>query len=185
MFSVDGVTLRPLALDDLEMLHAWMSDPELAMWGGWNTPLARAAFIQRWTRIVTEPQEHMQMFAIDVAGAFAGFCQLADIQRDERRAMVGIALGDKTQRGKGIGSGALRLLCDYAFTVPCLERVYAEVYSFNARSMRLFERAGFVREGTLRQHEYHNGTRQDMHVYGILKNEFYARYPSIFTLPGA
>jgi RimJ/RimL family protein N-acetyltransferase len=185
MFTLDGVTLRPLELTDLDALYAWWNDTELRMWGGWTPVLSRAAFTQRWTRTITEPRDEMQMFTIDALNAPAGFIQLADIQRDERRAMIGIAITDPAQRGKGTGSVALRLLCDYAFTVPCLERLYAEVYSFNARSMRLFERVGFVREGTLRQHEYHNGARQDMHIYGLLKPEFYARYQTIFALPDA
>ena len=115
----------------------------------------------------------MDWFGIEYEGKLAGYIQLALIDPVERRAMV------------GIGGGALRLLCDYAFTVRNLDRVYAEVFTFNTRSMRLFEGVGFQREGTLRQHEYHNGVRQDMHVYGILRDEFYARHPTIFKLPDA
>ncbi len=64
-----------------------------------------------------------------------------------------------------------------------LERVYAEVYGFNTRSRRLMERVGFQQEGILRQHEIHNGVRQDMYIFGMLKPEFYHRYETIFTLP--
>jgi RimJ/RimL family protein N-acetyltransferase len=84
--------------------------------------------------------------------------------------------------GRGIGSTALRLLLDYAFTVQGLERVYAEVFGFNKRSQQLMERVGFQKEGILRQHDLHNGVRQDLHVYGILKPEFYERYETIFTI---
>ncbi len=65
-----------------------------------------------------------------------------------------------------------------------LERVYAEVYSFNQRSLRLMERVGFQEEGILRQHEIHNGVRQDMHFFGMLKSEFYQKYETLFKLPG-
>jgi RimJ/RimL family protein N-acetyltransferase len=64
-----------------------------------------------------------------------------------------------------------------------LERVYAEVYGFNQHSLRLMERIGFQKEGVLRQHEIHNGARQDMHFFGILKAEFYQKYETIFKLP--
>ena len=92
--------------------------------------------------------------------------KLAMIEPYERRAMVGIVIGDRQMWGRDIGSMALRLLLDYAFTVRGLERIYAETYSFNVASQRLMERVGFQREGILRQHDLHNGVRQDMHFFG-------------------
>ena len=85
--------------------------------------------------------------------------------------------------GRGIAITALRILLDYAFTVRNLERIYAEVYGFNQRSMRLMERVGFQKEGILRQHEIHNGARQDMHFFGMLKAEFYQKHETLFKLP--
>jgi hypothetical protein len=46
------------------------------------------------------------------------------------------------------------------------------------------ERVGFQEEGILHQHEIHNGVRQDMHVFGMLKSEFYQKYETLFKLPG-
>ncbi len=47
------------------------------------------------------------------------------------------------------------------------------------------ERVGFRREGVLRQHETHNGARQDVHIFGLLKAEFYQRYPTLLGMPDA
>lgn len=185
MFSLGNVTLRPLETSDIETIYDWDGDIETSILGGWVRQQSRAAVARVWERRITEPAADMDWFGIEYEGELAGYIQLALIDPAERRAAVGIAIGAKSLWGKGIGSGALRLLCDYAFAVRNLDRVYAEVYPFNTRSMRLFEGVGFQREGTLRQHEYHNGARQDMHVYGILKEEFYARHPTIFKLPDA
>jgi RimJ/RimL family protein N-acetyltransferase len=81
-----------------------------------------------------------------------------------------------------IGHAALCILMDYALTVQALERIYAEAYTFNTHSQRLFEGPGFQQEGILRQHEFHNGSLQDMFVFGILKPEFYQRYETISKL---
>jgi RimJ/RimL family protein N-acetyltransferase len=67
--------------------------------------------------------------------------------------------------------------------VENLERVYAHVFGFNERSRRLMTRVGFVPEGVLRRHEVHNGERHDRHVFGMLKDEFDARYETLFALP--
>jgi RimJ/RimL family protein N-acetyltransferase len=185
MFSIEKVSLRPLETSDIATLYVWDSDIELSVLGGWVRQQSHSAFVRLWEQRISEPKSDMDWFGIAHLGNLAGYIQLALIDHTERRAAVGIVVGEKALWGKGIGATALRLLCDYAFAVRNLDRVYAEVYTYNTRSMRMFERVGFVREGTLRQHEYHNGARQDMHSYGLLKPEFYARYPTIFKLPDA
>lgn len=183
MFTLNDVTLRPLATTDLDTWYTWEYNIELAMLAGWTPLLARTAFKQKFEQRINEPKDEMKYFAIDHEGQFVGVLQLAEIDHYEKRAGISIFIGPKELWGRGIGSAALRLLLDYAFTVQSLDRVYSEVYSFNTRSQRLMEHVGFQREGILRQHDLQNGVRQDLYVYGILKPEFYERYPTIFTLP--
>jgi RimJ/RimL family protein N-acetyltransferase len=123
------------------------------------------------------------MFGIEADKQLVGYVQLAMIDTRNRHAAVAILIGAKDVWGRGIGHNALRILLDYAFTVRALERIYAEVYTFNTRSKRLFEGLGFQQEGILRQHEFQNGALQDMYIFGILKSEFYQRYETIFKLP--
>lgn len=183
MFSINDVTLRPLEVDDIDTLYTWEADYELEMYGGWAPKRGRAAFRQRYERRITEPEDDLYTFGIEVDKQLVGYVQLALIDTSNRHAAVGLIIGVKEVWGRGIGRTALRILLDYAFTVQALERIYAEVYTFNTRSRRLFEGLGFQQEGILRQHEFHNGALQDMYVFGILKPEFYQRYETIFKLP--
>ncbi len=183
MFSVGSVAIRPLESADLEPLFQWSLDDEIEVLSGWGRRLSREAFDQKWSARIREPQEDLLFFGILSEGSLVGRIELALIDRENRNAAAGLFVGERTAWGKGIGSAALRLLLDYAFTVENLERVWAHVFSFNARAMRLMERVGFVREGVLRQHEMHNGALRDMHAFGILKAEFYQRYPTIFPIP--
>lgn len=183
MFSLNGVTLRPLELDDIDTLYSWACDSELEILAGWGPRESRSAFRERYEKRITEPEDNLAMFGIEAEGRLIGYLQLYQIDEAERRAAVGFLIGEKTLWGRGIGTTALRLWLDYAFTVRSLERVFSETYGFNARSQRLLERVGFQREGILRQHEIHNGARQDMHVFGMLKPEFYQRYETIFKVP--
>ncbi|MDQ6662348.1 MAG: GNAT family N-acetyltransferase [Chloroflexota bacterium] len=182
MFSLNGVTLRPLEFDDIDTLYEWDSDTELSIYAGWVPARPRAAYRQRYEKRITEPEDDLYMFGIEVDTRLVGHVQLAEIDQTNRRAAVGILIGEKDIWGHGIGGTALRILLDYAFTVRALERIYAEVYSFNTRSQRLMKRVGFQQEGILRQHEFHNGSRQDMYTFGILKSEFYQHYETIFKL---
>ncbi len=180
MFSLNSVTLRPLEFDDIDTLYAWDSDSELEMYAGWGPKRPRAAFRHRYEQRITEPEDDLYMFGIEVDKQLVGYVQLAEIDTYNRHAAIGILIGTKEIWGRGIGHTALRILMDYAFTVRGLERIYAEVYTFNTRSQHLFERLGFQQEGILRQHEFQNGSLQDMYVFGILKSEFYQRYETIF-----
>ncbi len=183
MFTLNDVTLRPLEFDDIDILYSWETDIELAIWSGWTPQLSRAAFRHKYEQRITEPEKDLVMLGIEYEGQLVGYVQLALIDYDERRAAVGILVGEKNLWGHGIGKTALRILLDYAFTVSNLERVYTEVYGFNQRSLQLMERVGFQKEGILRQHEIHNGARQDMHFFGMLKAEFYQKYETMFKLP--
>ena len=51
---------------------------------------------------------------------------------------------------RGLGSEATRLIVDYALDNVGLHRLELEVYAFNPRARHVYERAGFVYEGTRR-----------------------------------
>jgi RimJ/RimL family protein N-acetyltransferase len=89
-------------------------------------------------------------FAIEVAGEAAGgigYVPGADVERYS--AEVGYWLGE-TYWGRGIVSEALRLLTDYAFGELGFLRLFALPFEENIGSIRVLERAGYVREGVLR-----------------------------------
>lgn len=180
MFTCENVTLRPMELDDIEQFYTWEYDIELSLNSGWVPVVSHEAFRERYGRRISDPNPNQKLFVIIYEGRLVGYIQLARIDKEAGMAAIGIVVGEKQLQGRGIGSMALRIMLDFAFKVVNLERVYAEVFGFNLRSQRMMERVGFVKEGILRQHEVHNGARQDMHFYGILKPEFYQKYETIF-----
>jgi RimJ/RimL family protein N-acetyltransferase len=73
-----------------------------------------------------------------------------------------IAIFDPEYRGVGIGSYAVRTLCDAAFKELGLERVELGVYPDNAAAIKCYERCGFSREAVLRRFIYHDGEWRDL-----------------------
>jgi RimJ/RimL family protein N-acetyltransferase len=183
VFSLNGVTLRPLDVSDIEPTYAWHTDNGIEIASGWGRRQSLTTFRQRFEALLASPPQEHRIFGIEVAEGLIGRIDLSLIDVTHRHAAIGFFIGAREFRGRGHAKTAIRILLDYAFTVENLDRVYAHVYAFNSRSLRLLNGAGFVHEGVLRQHEVHNGKRQDMHVYGILKHEFYERHPTIFELP--
>jgi RimJ/RimL family protein N-acetyltransferase len=74
-------------------------------------------------------------------------------------------------RGRGIATGALRLLTDWAFTALELGRVQVFVAPENVAALRLAESAGFRREGVLRSYWEHHGERLDAVILARLPGD--------------
>ena len=79
-----------------------------------------------------------------------GAADLYDFDPFHLRAAVGI-LVEAPEREKGYGLQALQLLEEYAFRFLRLRQLYAFVPVTNRASVRLFEKGGYARAGTLRE----------------------------------
>ena len=71
--------------------------------------------------------------------------------------------------GRGIGTSAVRQMCDYIFQNTDIIRIFAEPFAYNTASCRVLEKAGFQYEGTLRKNAVKNGVVLDMNMYAMVK----------------
>jgi len=85
---------------------------------------------------------------------------------------VFIGIGNNEFTGKGFGTEAMRLLLDYGFNELNFYRIQLNVIAYNERAIKLYEKLGFIREGTLREFIFRDGKRYDMYVYGLLRHEW-------------
>ena len=88
---------------------------------------------------------------------------------------LGIAIGERSNWGKGYGREAAHLALAFAFHELNLYRVTATVFAYNQRSIHLVERLGFRREGAFREFIERDGQRHDMLLYGLLRPEWGVR----------
>ena len=73
--------------------------------------------------------------------------------------------------GKGIMTKALKECIKYTFNNFNVNRIEAYAMPENIRSQKVLEKCGFVFEGNLRQHRYHNGKYVDIGSYSILRED--------------
>jgi RimJ/RimL family protein N-acetyltransferase len=97
---------------------------------------------------------------------------LHQIDWKNRMAVFGIVLGEKAYWGQGFGTEAARTILRFAFEELNLHRVELEVFDFNPRAIRSYEKVGFRHEGTRREALFRNGRYQDVHLMSILQEEF-------------
>jgi RimJ/RimL family protein N-acetyltransferase len=89
---------------------------------------------------------------------------------------VGIGIGEREFWSKGYGSDAMRLILRFAFRELNLHRVSLDVFEYNQRAIRSYEKVGFVMEGRARQFLHREGRRWDLIYMGILREEWFSRY---------
>lgn len=105
---------------------------------------------------------------------FMGFVDLSGILWTHGVAWLGIGIGAEFQ-GQGYGGEAVSLVLDFAFRELNLYRVQLTVFAYNEHALKLYEKLGFVREGSFREALHRDGQRYDMLLYGILRREWEAR----------
>jgi putative acetyltransferase len=75
-------------------------------------------------------------------------------------AIIGMGVADDLA-GKGIGTALLQALLEAADKWLDVKRVELTVFADNERAIRLYERHGFVREGTMRAYAFRDGQYVD------------------------
>lgn len=76
-----------------------------------------------------------------------------------------------SQRGKGYGVEAQQLLAEYLFATYNIIRVQASTDIENIPEQKALGKAGFTREGVIRQAQWRNGAFHDLVLYSKLRGE--------------
>lgn len=148
-----------------------------------NSPGVASRFQDRWfinderqakfMAHISETKDTLLLIAEDKAtGRPFGVYTLMRIDHRNQRADTGVFLDEaQTLSGMHPLEGAC-LLFDYAFGYLNLHKLCAEVLVGNARALRYNEALGFVVEGTLREHVFHDGARHDLALIALFKEGF-------------
>jgi L-phenylalanine/L-methionine N-acetyltransferase len=96
----------------------------------------------------------------------AGLHPAAQLRR-RHVAMLGISVASAAQ-GQGVGTALMQALCDYADNWAQLLRIELTVFTDNTRAIALYQRFGFVHEGTHRAYALRSGVYADVHCMARL-----------------
>lgn len=152
MLRDDGLSLVPLSPRHLALTLDWANNPTLSHLLNRANPVT-AAEHEAWFAAVRTRRD-CAYFAVEETVEHAlvhvGNVWLWDIDDRHRKAELRIVIGEPAARGRGLGTRAIDLLCQYGFAERRLHRIYAYVLSLNPPARHAFENAGFTLEGTLR-----------------------------------
>lgn len=168
------VSLRELARDDVTVVNRWRQDRDLVDGLGAPARYISEDVDQAWF------EDYLRRRGTDVRCVIlvdgepdpVGLVSLTGIDAVHRRAEIHLLVGRPDLHGRGIGTEATRQMLRHAFGDLNLHRVFLSVLAHNAAAIRVYEKSGFVREGTARESAYKRGKYEDMIQMGILAREF-------------
>jgi len=181
LFESDLICLAPIDHDkDPEVELIWSHDttymrmlsPEPVR------PLAPTQVKKKYESIEKQIDDNKNLFYFTIRmrsdDRLIGFARLYWIEWSNGTGNIQIGIGEPDARGRGYGSEALQLLLHYAFMELNLHLVSLNVFEYNLRAIRSYEKAGFTVEGRAREFLNRDGRRWDMIFMGILREEWQA-----------
>ena len=170
------VNLRAPEMGDLERNFRWMNDPDVTQHLNMRYPISIAAE-EAWMRERTTGMGafHNVWYAIETKdGVHIGGINFHSVDPEDRKARLGVMIGEKEYWSRGYGTDALITFLRFAFDEMNLNRVDLTVNADNERARACYLKCGFVEEARLRQAVYQRGAYGDQLVMGMLRDEFYA-----------
>lgn len=171
--TLTGTLIRLEPLTDAVFDDYWaaMADPEVTRLTGTHATFDPAG-VRTWLRTRGDHPDRADWVVLRRAdGAFLGEAVINDFDPDNESASYRIWLAGPSRFGRGYGTEATRLVVDYALDRVGLHRLALEVFDFNPRARRVYEKCGFRLEGTLRDAVRWDGAGHDAHVMAILATD--------------
>ncbi len=159
----------------LENALRWMNDPAVTDTLNTVFGVTRRGEEQWFERTETQREHDLVWAVLDEEDRHIGFAGLHRIDWVNRCGTGGVSIGERSAWGKGYGTDVVRTRMRFVFDQLGLHRLQGETFAFNVAMQRIYEKCGYVREGTSRERIWRNGRWWDLYHYAILAPEYAAR----------
>lgn len=180
------IYLRELDLKDAAGMLEWMHDPDIQQNFQNDMSVKTLTDVKNFIENAQYSMDDGCSLHFAIANEqdeYMGTISLKDISLRDKRAEYAISLR-KCAQGRGIAMDATHQLLTLSFRDWKLEKIYLNVLSENTRAIHLYEKCGFIYEGTFRKHICLKGEFKTLKWYSILKEEynFLPQYKSLKLL---
>ncbi|RMH74894.1 MAG: N-acetyltransferase [Actinomyces sp.] len=175
----DGIVLRELTDDDLDLVWAVMGDPVVVE----HLPIepvdraGAAAMLDEWiASTVVRPRRRYVLALDEVApggpttAAAAGIVTVSVDSIEHRRCEIGFSLR-RERWGRGLATAGARAAVEFAFDHLGAHRVWAVCAPENPASARVLAKLGMRHEGTLRHDLLVHGRWVDSQMWAIIADD--------------
>jgi [ribosomal protein S5]-alanine N-acetyltransferase len=132
--------LRPIHIDDFQAVLNWSQDEVFCEANGWDLNRTTDELFNWWKKCVENKNAAFIRIGIELNDTLIGYGDLAYMNGSE--AEVGIAIGESSLWGQGLGQVATVKLIDYGKSIG-ITTFLAETHETNSRARKMLERIGF------------------------------------------
>jgi RimJ/RimL family protein N-acetyltransferase len=168
----DEIRLEPLTQAHVPQLLAMADDPDVVRFT--RVPAgADETFVRGWIRRYEDGWRDGSRAGFAICGrdgAFLGFAALVDLDLEHHEGEIGYMIVPAA-RGRGLAPRAVALLTRWGFDELGLIRLELRIDVQNPASECVAQRAGYQRDGVLRNVHFKDGLRGDLGVWSRLSQD--------------
>lgn len=174
VLETERFLLRQGTMADAPGYFAIFSNPDVTKYYDLETftELAQAEDLLRRAQAGYEEHKRIRWIIVPKGeDAMIGSIGFHSWDKGDFKAEIGYELR-RERWGQGVIAEVMPFVLAYGFQHLQLNRVEAQFHPLNSGSRRVLEKAGFQREGLLRDYAFMKGQFLDVEVYSLLKREF-------------
>ena len=175
MFEGEKVRLRSVELSDLDDIMKYWNNLKLRRFLNTVLPISRGEE-EEWIRSTWKSKKEGKEFIFTIekldTNKFLGMSGLHNVDWINRSAELGIAIHAEENWNKGYGTDAMKVLLKFGFDYLNLHRIELNVFVFNKRALRVYEKVGFKQIGRRRKSLFREAQYHDEILMDILRDEW-------------
>nr|WP_256454924.1 GNAT family protein [Cohnella sp. GbtcB17] len=164
--------MRKLEELDAPIMLANTMDEEIRYMTGTKSNFTLEQIQTHINNINNDPSRYDFAICLKDDDRMIGELSISDIDEENKKAGFRITMNSIQLTGKGYGTEAIKIVLRFVFEELKLNRLELEVFSHNLRGIRAYEKAGFVKEGVLRESLYYDGTYSDEIIMAMIKKDY-------------
>lgn len=172
------ILIRTIIADDIPDKVRWYNDEEVNRYLHYNEKFTIEKSLDWLKKIENDRSRYENVIQVKEGDLLKniGIIGLFNIDIKNKKAGYYITIGEKSYQGKGLAKKATILFLKNCFLKFDLEKIYLYTDVDNISAQKLYEKLGFIKEGTLRKELFYENKFIDRCYYGILKNEYFTLY---------
>jgi len=174
MLQGKHIRLTAVEKDDLKQLRDWRNNPEFRKHFREYREL-NLAMQEKWfeQKVVNDPTTMMFSIRRLSDNELLGCCGFVYINWLHRHADLSLYIGwnEAYIDDRGYAKESCELLFKHGFDELNLNKIWTEIYEFDAKKKALYDSFGFQQDGLLRQNYFYDGKWWDSRILSLLARD--------------
>lgn len=171
MLKGKKVILRAIERDDLKYFVKWLNNQEIIKNMAIFYPFSLAQEEEWFEKTLRDDKQKHFLITTNKNKPIGGI-GIQGIDWKNRKAHLGLFIGEKNYWNKGYGTNAILTLLKFAFNEMNLNKISLTAFEHHKRAIKCYEKCGFEKGGVLEEEIYKDGKYQNLIAMAILSSKF-------------